>query len=92
MGELSKTADAARKAVERSQKKAVKELTTEERIANIRKNVAAGLYVPAMEIGVLLDAYDITIRALTDISQIRIIDAMESNAHKATEELETIPR
>lgn len=58
MTELSKTAAAAQKAVQRSQKREAKELTTEDRIRNIRNNVAANLYVPATEVALLLEQYD----------------------------------
>lgn len=88
MTELSKTAAAARKAVQRSQKRETKELTIEERLRNIRNNVAAGLYVPVTEVDLLLEQYD----ALKEKRKGQLeTDQNESNAHKAMEELETLP-
>ena len=106
MSEISKTAEAARKAVERGQKKEVKELTVEDRLSNIKKNLDAGLFVPPDEVKLLWEKY---FEAMTEILQLRAAlnlrpltmlqtailagnNTTESTAHKAVEELETIPK
>jgi hypothetical protein len=55
---LSKTADAARKAVERGQAKEVKERSTEKIISDIRVHLDAKLAVTPNDVRVLLAEYD----------------------------------
>ena len=57
----SKTADAARKAVEKSQKKDALYRTPEEVLKGIRSNIAARLAVPPQDQRFLLNAYDAAI-------------------------------
>lgn len=62
MIKLSKTAEAAKKAVEKSQQKTAKvEMTLEEMIRQIRLNLDAHLAIPSHFVKALLDAYDLSI-------------------------------
>ena len=79
----SKTAEAARKAVEKSERKAGVERTPDQILADIRKNFAAGLAVTPADQKFLLSAYDaaIEIAAAKDITIAELTKGIElSNA------------
>lgn len=86
MAEISKTAEAARKAVEKSKKKDAKELTVDERIRNLRNNVTAGLYVPVTEVALLLERYDGVIEAFKVSQDLK--EKQEARAKYAEEQQE----
>jgi hypothetical protein len=87
----SKNSSAAAKAVAKSQKKDVVELTPIETIANVRKNLEIKWAIPPLAVAVLLKAYDNSQVALVQTSNmLQSVTETLQDAQRTIEELQVV--